>query len=330
MTIFRFIFYFNVVLFLLSVNSGCKKNNPLPPNIDYRQEMRNFVTDLADYSRNFNSNFLIIPQNGQELITSTGEATGTLQTTYINKIDATGRESMFYGYYKDNKETPAKDKQHLLDLCILCEQQGIEVLTTDYCSTPAKMDNSYQLNSQYGFVSFAANHRELDNVPVYPAKPFNENNNNILDISQVKNFLYMINGADFNTKQAFIDKVSATNYDLIIMDLFQNGTAFSTSEITQLKTKQNGGKRLVVCYLSIGEAEDYRYYWNTGWKKNPPTWLEPENKQWKGNYKVRYWDSDWQKIIYGNDGSYMKKIIDAGFDGAYLDIIDGFEYFEEK
>lgn len=40
-----------------------------------------------------------------------------------------------------------------------------------------------------------------------------------------------------------------------------------------------------------------------------------------------YIEGLWQAIIYGNDNSYLKKIIDAGFDGVYLDIIDAFEYF---
>ena len=33
--------------------------------------------------------------------------------------------------------------------------------------------------------------------------------------------------------------------------------------------------------------------------------------------------------MYGNNSSYTKMILDAGFDGAYLDIIDGYEYFED-
>ena len=86
--------------------------------------------------------------------------------------------------------------------------------------------------------------------------------------------------------------------------------------------------RLVIAYMSIGEAEDYRYYWEPAWSVNPPSWLETEN--WEGNYKVRYWDSDWQKIIFGNEDSYLKKVLDAGFDGVYLDIIDAFEYFENN
>lgn len=30
-----------------------------------------------------------------------------------------------------------------------------------------------------------------------------------------------------------------------------------------------------------------------------------ENPEWRGNYKVRYWDNDWQNIIYGKDNSYL-------------------------
>jgi len=95
-----------------------------------------------------------------------------------------------------------------------------------------------------------------------------------------------------------------------------------------LRSKQNGGKRMVIAYMSIGEAEDYRYYWQPEWDSNPPSWLKGENPHWEGNYKVEYWDPLWQQIIFGTDSSYLDKILDAGFDGVYLDIIDAFEYFE--
>jgi len=310
--------------------SGCNKNdNPLPENMDYRQEMRNFVIELSEYSKNINENFIIIPQNGQELITDNGESSGNLQTEYINSFDATGRESMFYGYYKDDKETPDEDKNPLLNLCLLCEQNEIEVLTTDYCSTHSKMDDSYSQNEQNGFISFAANERELNNIPDYPVNVYNENINDISEISQAKNFLYLINSENFENKQDFINAVSTTNYDLIIMDLYHNEDKFTESEINQLKIKNNGAKRLVVCYMSIGEAEDYRFYWNSEWEEGNPIWLQEENPEWKGNFKVRYWETDWKNIIFGNENSYLAKILNVGFDGVYLDIIDAFEYYEE-
>ena len=145
-----------------------------------------------------------------------------------------------------------------------------------------------------------------------------------------KNFLYLINGENFTTKRALIDAIKNTNYDAIVMDLNQNEEIFSASEINELKVKKNGASRLVICYMSIGEAEDYRYYWQNKWKINKPEWLGKSNPDWKGNYKVCYWNNDWQNIIYGNDNSYLKKIIDANFDGVYLDIIDAFEYYEEN
>lgn len=49
---------------------------------------------------------------------------------------------------------------------------------------------------------------------------------------------------------------------------------------------------------------------------------------WDGNYKVRYWYSEWQDLICGPEDSYLSRILNAGFDGVYLDIIDAFDYFE--
>ena len=82
--------------------------------------------------------------------------------------------------------------------------------------------------------------------------------------------------------------------------------------------------------MSIGEAENYRYYWHIDWNLSPPKWMSVENSDWKGNYKVKYWDQDWKDIIYGYTNSYLDKIVNKGFDGVYLDIIDAFEYFENQ
>jgi cysteinyl-tRNA synthetase len=110
------------------------------------------------------------------------------------------------------------------------------------------------------------------------------------------------------------------------MDMFfGEGTEFTAAGINQLKNKANGGKRLVISYMSIGEAEDYRYYWQPGWEVGDPFFIEKENPEWEGNYKVRYWEKEWQDIIFGTESSYLNKILDADFDGVYLDIIEAFE-----
>jgi len=297
-------------------------------NLDYRQQMRDFAIELRIYADSWTDGFIIIPQNGQELITANGEPDGVVQFDYLAAIDGTGREDLFYGYSNDDEQTPDGDRQYLFDLCRLFEQNGIDVLVTDYCSTHSHIDGSYRRNLQAGFISFAADRRELDKIPSYPEAPYNANNNDIARLGDARNFLYLINGDNYPSKTDFIKAVSETDYDLLIIDIFHDGKAWSSGEVEQFKQKAGGGRRLVISYMSIGEAEDYRYYWSSLWEYDKPHWMAGENPDWDGNYKVRYWDPEWKRIIYGNNNSYLKKIIDAGFDGVYLDIIDAFEYFE--
>ncbi|MCD4703869.1 MAG: endo alpha-1,4 polygalactosaminidase, partial [Methanosarcinaceae archaeon] len=134
----------------------------------------------------------------------------------------------------------------------------------------------------------------------------------------------------FPDRSAYLDAIRNTDYDVVIIDIFYDNIPLTAEEVSTLRTRSNGGSRMVIAYMSIGEAEDYRYYWKDEWKTHPPSWLMEENPQWQGNYKVRYWEEEWQDIIYGNDGSYTRIVLDTGFDGIYLDIIDAFEYFERR
>lgn len=296
---------------------------------EYKQEMRDFVIGISQYAKSINPNFSIIPQNGIELVSDNGDISGQPHLPYLNAIDANGQEDLFFGYDEDDIATSAQDNAYLRKLLDVSKDAGNVILVTDYCFTPSKVESSYNQNMNAGYVSFGANERELNAIPTFPNPIHQENSNVITQISQVENFLYLINPSNFNTKSEFINAVNSTNYDLLIMDLFfSDGTAFTQNEINQLKSKANGGKRLVISYMSIGEAENYRYYWQNSWKNNPPEWLDAENPNWAGNYKVKYWNAEWQSIIFGNENSYLKKIIDANFDGVYLDIIDAFEYYE--
>jgi cysteinyl-tRNA synthetase, unknown class len=320
----------SIVPFLCCFNNNENKEyNPLPTNMDFKQEMRDFVISISNYAKNINPRFIIIPQNGQELVVQNGDKKWVPETVYLNAIDGVGREDLLYGYKNDNQATPSNESGYMISLLDICKQSGLKVLVTDYCSDHSKMDNSYLQNELKGYISFAAPSRGLDVIPDYPAIPHQLNNDTISSLKKAKNFLYLINPGKYSSKQSFIASVKQTNYDLLIMDMYFNEEPFSKKEIDALKKKKSGEKRLVISYLSIGEAENYRYYWHDEWNTKRPTWLDKENPEWKGNFKVRYWDKEWQAFIYGNNNSYLQKILDAGFDGAYLDIIDAFEYFED-
>jgi cysteinyl-tRNA synthetase, unknown class len=315
---------------LIVILFSCRKNDD-EGDIDpqYKQKMREFVIGISQYAKSVKPSFAIIPQNGIELVTSDGETNGPPDTPYLDAIDGHGQEDLFFGYDNDNVATPVATTTYLRTFLDISKNAGNTILVTDYCSTQSNMTSSYSQNNEANYVSFAADVRELNQIPSFPNPIYGVNNSVVTKLSDVKNFLYLLNPESYTTKTAFINAITATNYDLLIMDLFfQDGTEFTAAEINQLKNKANGGKRLVVSYMSIGEVEDYRYYWKSLWDSNKPAWIDSENPDWPGNFKVKYWEKDWQDIIFGNDNSYLKKILNANFDGVYLDIIDAFEFYE--
>lgn len=141
-------------------------------------------------------------------------------------------------------------------------------------------------------------------------------------LSAVDSWLYHLGDIDSDS----IFHISFSDADLVVTE-FANYEAEETPYTTsQLDAMRGDTGKLIVSYLSIGEAEDYRFYWDSDeFLAIRDTIIDNENPEWEGNFKVRYWDEDWQDIIF----DYVDRIIDAGFNGLYLDIIDAYEYWEE-
>ena len=80
---------FLFVLLILSALLSCSKDDSpdVPEGIDLRQEMRGLVINIATYSRSFDHDFMVIPQNGIELVSANGEADGPLSTAYAETIN---------------------------------------------------------------------------------------------------------------------------------------------------------------------------------------------------------------------------------------------------
>ncbi len=157
-----------------------------------------------------------------------------------------------------------------------------------------------------------------------------------LTINDVDDWTYQLQGYGGN-----LDTITQSQFDLAVIDYSRTGEEageWVASEIADLGNSGPCGNRIVLAYMSIGEAEDYRFYWDPSWvdangdpTPSAPAWLGPVNPDWPGNYKVRYWQSGWKDIIFGTasgpDKSYLDRIMDQGFDGVYLDIIDAFEFW---
>ncbi len=134
-----------------------------------------------------------------------------------------------------------------------------------------------------------------------------------------------------------IEKAHRAPYDLLVVDAttgLESGKPFTRAEVERLKQGPDGRRRIVISYLSIGEAEDYRgdYYAKEYMEEDAPDWLMKENPQWKGNRLIRFCTEGWQKTIlgdergrnvYGGDEpSPLFRLLELGFDGVYLDRVD--------
>ena len=132
-------------------------------------------------------------------------------------------------------------------------------------------------------------------------------------ISDYQRWGYQLQGYEKNQS---LRKIYESHKTLWVIDSQNNTGFFSTEELDLLKSNDN----LLISYFSIGEAESYRSYF----KNLPKDLLIEENKDWEGNFRVKYWDERWVNILY----PFLEKIIAAGYDGVYLDIVDAFDYYE--
>ncbi|HEY1170316.1 MAG TPA: MJ1477/TM1410 family putative glycoside hydrolase [Verrucomicrobiae bacterium] len=143
-------------------------------------------------------------------------------------------------------------------------------------------------------------------------------------------FAYILQADSFaKTKSAAAEKLTACDRDWIVLDaVFSSDSPWERADLDAIR--KNHPARKIIAYLSIGEAEDYRPYWRKEWGTGKkltsaaPKWLGQENPDWKGNYRVHYWHPEWQQLML----TAIDDVIARGFDGIYLDIVDGFENFE--
>jgi len=149
--------------------------------------------------------------------------------------------------------------------------------------------------------------------------------------SSPSSFAYILQADSFaKTKSAAVAQLKESGRDWIVLDpVFAGDTPWERADLDAIRSGEAGRK--VLAYISIGEAEDYRPYWLPEWGSGgkrtaaAPAWLGIENPEWKGNYQVKYWNADWQKLML----AAIDDAMGLGFDGVYLDIVDGFQIYEQ-
>ncbi|MCH8331434.1 MAG: endo alpha-1,4 polygalactosaminidase [Bacteroidetes bacterium] len=285
------------------------------------EKMQVFVIEISDYARGLDPDFIVIPQNGIELAFDYLDPADGTHPAYMAAVDGFGVEELFY----DGDLSP--DNERLSMLQELPESK--KVMVAEFVSDNSNINDAINRNIEEGFICFPRTNNNYDYLEILDTV-VDENSNDITSLQEAQNYLYLISTDNFSSKADMITAISATNFDVILIDLFFEEVELTFNEVQQLKTKANGGKRLAIAYMNIGSAENYRYYWQEDWKLHRPNWLKKAYEGYDDEIWVKFWNEDWRDIIYGNDNSYTKKIVDAGFDGTYLDNVEAyyFLYFD--
>ncbi len=303
--------------------------------IQYKEEMIRLIGQISTYAKGKNHSFQVIGNNGLDLFRPENVADSSLKDL-LHQVDGVLVEGLHYTWEKADDEpdthtaeTSPVTTKFMEDSLALPVASHLPVLIVDYCQEKRQIDYSYQQNRFKGYLSFAGK-RELNTIPAYPQTLPGENDREISQLRQVKNFLILLNPGEFNKKEVYLNRLRHTNYDLLIIDRCFNGQPLSAADVTSLKVKRNGASRLVFAYMSIGEAETYRSYWQSAWSTSPPAWMAEENPDWAGSFKVKYWLQEWKQILFGSPEASLDEIVNAGFNGVFMDVIDAYNYFENK
>ena len=118
--------------------------------------MRTFVKRIAERGRAANPGFLVVPQNGEELLTDAG---------YRATIDGIGKEDLLYGELKEKLANPPEIVAKRTALLKLLTADRKPVLSVEYLDDPAAIAAARKTLTELGFVAHFAD-RPLDNLRV--------------------------------------------------------------------------------------------------------------------------------------------------------------------
>jgi cysteinyl-tRNA synthetase len=308
---------------------------PLQSIPNYRDFMRTMIEDLSIYAHGRNPKFVMVTRPGFDLTSWSRREfdldeikrdrnakispdaivpVGTPMRRYLQRIDGV----LLNGQFCAPLRVPRADVTAMM-------KQGVKMLSVDHCDDAASASAGLQAAVRMGVVA----HMDLDADDVFDRvptrRPVPENPGNVQTLADARNMLMMLDSKAYGSKEEWIAALAATNYDVIVTDAFYRGNQpLSKDAINSLKFKQMGARRLVLARLSLGYAEDERFYWQREWKIGEPSWIQGRAPGRPGSYVVEFWNPAWKAVI----GKYFAGIMDLGFDGVVLDGVEAYRRWE--
>ncbi len=107
--------------------------------------MVRFVTNLAERARRTRPGFLVVPQNGEQLLAEPG---------YLAAIDAVAKEDLLYGDEADNRRNPIDTVSRGMRWLSPAVNRGLPVLVVEYLADAALVDSVRADIQGRGFVPY--------------------------------------------------------------------------------------------------------------------------------------------------------------------------------
>lgn len=306
---------------------------PAIPLLDFREEMRDFVTRIGEFARRYKPDFAILVEDSLELLVKRDdidqEQTSPART-YMRSIDGVLVTDLF----NDNPDLDAEDNEALraerLNKLEQATRNGLKVFVLDRETERAAIDAARRAAADRDFAYQPRRSEDFQttDLPVYPSRPFDETGNSVISLDDADNFGVVGNSASYGRQDEFALKMHGTNYDVLIVDVFHGREPLSKQAVETLKYKASGARRLVFARVDIGTAASYRYYWQPNWREGSPRWIGASVRGEPDHYFVEFWRPEWQRIIFGDPASYVYGVVDQGYDGVILAGADVFEIYE--
>jgi cysteinyl-tRNA synthetase len=296
----------------LVLSSGCLQL--MEEEVTRGDEMRSLVQKVSSYARDTDEDFIVIVANGEDLASDGGRT----PRGYLDAIDGVAREDLYFGTSGMDRPTPWSRTETLAASLNVSRRAGKVAMAVDRCSRPGFIWDSMEWANMMGFLYFASDSEGMDTIPDYPADPPGAHRGDVSSLEDARNLLVLTVAAGWDSRDEYLASLRDTNYDLLVVDAFFNGTPLKAQEVDSLRTKKEGGARLVVAVMGLGEIDERQHVWRDLYTNQPPGWLGKEVNGEPGKHRVEYWERGWRAVLFRSEQSWLDQILASGFDGVYL------------
>jgi len=306
---------------------------------NYRRYMRQMVQELGNAAHARDMEVLV--RDAPELLTmerlevdwykirepsAEHPAEGEQYVDYLNAIDGLIIDGLYVGHDAYGVPTDKPTAAPLHEAAEILRKTERQVFSIEYTQDDKLAAEITKKLEAAGITPFIDREGDLSLSSLPKGRPPHENPRHVTEMSEVKNWLPMMHADSFEDRDAWVEAMKHSSYDLLLLDPFCKGKPLTKAHVEALHYKSFGSRRLVFARLPVGLAFANRWYWKPEWKKAPPNYMRPADPADPNTWIVEYWNPDWKATL----AQYFDGLVAQGYDGLLLDNVDAYILYEEE